>query len=204
MLVGRALQQAGAERYFTLGALAPVSGPYDLSAFEAAAANDRIENSGLYLAYFVIAWNRMYGLYTSPGAVFQPCYAGESGYDGEGGEPGEKVDVESLFDGYHTTDAIARVLPAASKDLFTEDFLNKIRKPEGILKDRLCPMDNSRAAPGSKPLSSRRPTSQTAPTGTRWCAGWTGGSRSSRRPAREVCALRSGGLRPRASGSMTS
>ncbi|MFE9122100.1 hypothetical protein [Streptomyces sp. NPDC007172] len=143
MLVGRALQQAGAERYFTLGALAPVSGPYDLSAFEAAAANDRIENSGLYLAYFVIAWNRMYGLYTSPGAVFQPSYAGESGYDGEGGEPGEKVDVESLFDGYHTTDAIARVLPAASKDLFTEDFLNKIRKPEGILKDRLRPMDNT-------------------------------------------------------------
>ncbi|WP_433544322.1 lipase family protein (plasmid) [Streptomyces sp. CA-294286] len=40
MLVGRALQQEGADRYFRLGALAPVSGPYNLSAFEAAAAND--------------------------------------------------------------------------------------------------------------------------------------------------------------------
>ncbi|MFD7537862.1 MULTISPECIES: hypothetical protein [unclassified Streptomyces] len=137
MLVGRTLQQGGGGGYFRLGALAPVSGPYDLSAFEAAAANDKIRNSGLYLAYFVIAWNRMYGLYTSPGAVFQP------GYDGAGGEPGEKVDVESLFDGHHTTDAIARVLPADSKDLFTADFLNKIRKPEGVLKDRLRPMDNT-------------------------------------------------------------
>ncbi|MFF4531753.1 hypothetical protein ACFY1P_21085 [Streptomyces sp. NPDC001407] len=128
MLVGRALQQEGADRYFRLGALAPVSGPYNLSAFEAAAADDKIVKSGLYLAYFVTAWNKMYGLYTSPGDVFR------SPYDSK---------VENLFDGHHPSREIARELPAASKDLFTEDFLNKIRKPDGVLKDKLRPMDNT-------------------------------------------------------------
>ncbi|MEU1827203.1 lipase family protein [Streptomyces abikoensis] len=128
MLVGRALQQEGADRYFRLGALAPVSGPFDLSAFEAAAANDKIVKSGLYLAYFITAWNKMYGLYASPGDVFR------SPYDSK---------VETLFDGHHTTAQIAGELPAASKDLFTEDFLNKVRKPAGVLKDRLRLMDNT-------------------------------------------------------------
>ncbi|GHH43482.1 hypothetical protein GCM10018773_29590 [Streptomyces candidus] len=128
MLVGRALQQEGADRYFRLGALAPVGGPYNLSAFEAAAADDKMDKSAIYLAYFVTAWNKMYGLYTSPAEAFR------SPYDSS---------VESLFDGHHTTDEILGALPAASKDLFTEDFLSKIRKPDGVLKDRLYPMDNT-------------------------------------------------------------
>ncbi|MER6154060.1 hypothetical protein ABT147_00715 [Streptomyces sp. NPDC001868] len=70
-------QQEGADRYFPLGALAPVGGPYN------------------------------------------------------------------LFDGHHTSGQIVSELPAASKDLFTEDFLNKIRKPDGVLKDRLRPMDHT-------------------------------------------------------------
>jgi hypothetical protein len=128
MLVGRALQQEGADRYFRPGALAPVGGPFDLSAFEAAAADDKIAKSGLYLAYFVTAWNRMYGLYTSPDEAFR------SPYD---------TKVEGLFDGHHTPGQIVSELPAASKDLFTEDFLNKIREPDGVLKDRLRPMDTT-------------------------------------------------------------
>ncbi|MEV4740036.1 lipase family protein [Streptomyces sp. NPDC049555] len=128
MLVGRALQQEGADRYFRLGALAPVSGPYNLSAFEAAAADDKIAKSGIYLAYFATAWNRMYGLYSSPGEAFRAPYDKK---------------VEALFDGHHTTGQIVGALPAASKDLFTEDFLNKVRKPGGVLKDRLRPLDNT-------------------------------------------------------------
>ncbi|MBZ4014450.1 lipase family protein [Streptomyces purpurogeneiscleroticus] len=128
MLVGRALQQQRADRYFRLGALAPVSGPFHLSAFEAAAADDKIAKSGIYLAYFVTAWNKTYGLYTSPGDVFR------SPYDSK---------VEGLFDGHHTTGQIVGALPAASRDLFTEDFLNKIRNPGGVLKDRLRPMDTT-------------------------------------------------------------
>lgn len=128
MLVGRALQDEGADRYFGLGALAPVSGPFDLSAFEAAAADDRIEKSGLYLAYFVTAWNKAYGLYRSPGEAFRAPYDQK---------------VEGLFDGDHTTEQLVAELPSTARDLFTEDFLNKIRHPSGVLKDRLRPMDHT-------------------------------------------------------------
>ncbi|MFE9368844.1 hypothetical protein ACFYM2_03515 [Streptomyces sp. NPDC006711] len=49
MMVGRALDQEKADRYFRLGALAPVSCPFDLSAFEAA-ANDEIDKCAYQLA----------------------------------------------------------------------------------------------------------------------------------------------------------
>ncbi|EPH43577.1 lipase family protein [Streptomyces aurantiacus] len=129
MMVGRALQQEGADRYFRPGALAPVSGPFHLSAFEADAADDKIEKSGLYLAYFATAWNKTYGgLYDSPGDAFRAPYDQK---------------VERLFDGHHTTEQIAGALPPASRDLFTQDFLNKIRKPGGILKEKLRPLDRT-------------------------------------------------------------
>lgn len=128
MLVGRALQDEGADRYFRLGALAPVSGPFDLTAFETAAADDRIEKSGLYLAYFATAWNKAYGLYRSPSDVFKDPY---------------DKHVEALFDGYHTTDDLVDQLPARADDLFTETFLDKIRHPSGVLKERLRPMNHT-------------------------------------------------------------
>ncbi|MQS39604.1 hypothetical protein, partial [Streptomyces katsurahamanus] len=129
MTVGRALQREGADPYFRLGALAPVGGPFDLSAFEAAAADDRIDKSAIYLAYFVTAWNRMYGgLYDSPGDAFK------SPYD---------ATVEGLFDGNHTQRQILEGLPQASRDLFTPEFLERIRHPEGVLKDRLRALDTT-------------------------------------------------------------
>ena len=120
MMVGRALQQENADRYFRLGALAPVSGPFDLSVFEAAAANGEIDHSGLYLAYFATAWNKMYGLYGSPGEAFRYPYDQK---------------VEGLFDGNTTQKQIAEALPCTSEDLFTEDFLNKVREPSGVLNE---------------------------------------------------------------------
>ncbi|MFJ2741401.1 lipase family protein [Streptomyces sp. NPDC087440] len=128
MMVGRALQQKTADRYFGLGALAPVAGPFHLSAFEAAAANDKIVKSSLYLAYFATAWNKTYGLYASPGEVFKSGYA--------------EV-VEGLFNGYTESRDIDAALPDYSSDLFTEDFLNKIRKPTGALKEQLRPLDTT-------------------------------------------------------------
>ncbi|SFX60368.1 hypothetical protein OH786_01295 [Streptomyces atratus] len=128
MLVGRALQDGGADRYFRLGALAPVAGPFHLSAFEADAADDKIDKSGLYLAYFATAWNKTYGLYGSPSEVFRAPY--------------DRI-VEGLFDGDHTTEQIAGALPPASRDLFTEDFLNKVRTPSGVLKQRLHALDTT-------------------------------------------------------------
>lgn len=127
MLVGRALQQ-GVDPYFRPGALAPVSGPFDLSGFEAAAAADKVARSSLYLAYFTTAWNRMYGLYDTTDQAFRAPYD-------------KKVDT--LFDGNHQASEIAAALPATSKDLFTDEFLQKVRKPTGILQRKLQVMDNT-------------------------------------------------------------
>ncbi|MER8116037.1 hypothetical protein [Streptomyces sp. NPDC094031] len=127
MLLGRALQH-GADAYFRPGALAPVAGPFDLSAFEAGAADDKAAKSSLYLAYFVTAWNRMYHLYDSPEEAFRAPYDKE---------------VEQLFDGDHTGEQIALALPATSKALFTEAFLEKMRHPTGELRRRLKVMDDT-------------------------------------------------------------
>ncbi|MFH8753280.1 hypothetical protein ACH4GK_39715 [Streptomyces rimosus] len=127
MMVGRALQQE-ADPYFRLGALAPVAGPFDLSAFEAAAADDKVVRSSLYLAYFATAWNRLYGLYDTPGQAFRAPY--------------DKM-VESLFDGDHKASEIAAALPATSKDLFTPEFLDTVRHPTGKLRQRMNALDTT-------------------------------------------------------------
>ncbi|WP_257980254.1 hypothetical protein [Streptomyces sp. CB02959] len=127
MLVGRALQK-GVDPYFRPGALAPISGPFDLSAFEAAAANDKVVRSSLYLAYFVTAWNRMYGLYDSTSQAFRAPY---------------DTSVEKLFDGNHQAPQIAAALPATSKELFTAEFLQEVRHPTGKLRRKLRVMDNT-------------------------------------------------------------
>ncbi|MEK2472601.1 hypothetical protein [Streptomyces noursei] len=127
MLVGRALQQ-GVDPYFRPGALAPISGPFDLSAFEAAAAADKVARSSLYLAYFATAWNRMYGLYDTADQAFRAPY--------------DKT-VDTLFDGKHQASQIAAALPATSKELFTEEFLRKMRNPTGNLQRKLQVMDTT-------------------------------------------------------------
>ncbi|WP_107054224.1 lipase family protein [Streptomyces sclerotialus] len=127
MMFGRALQQR-VDPSFRLGALAPIAGPFDLSAFEAAAADDKIVRSSLYLAYFTVAWDRLYGLYDAPGEAFRAPY--------------DKT-VETLFDGDHTSSEIAAALPPASKDLFTEAFLEKVRHPTGELRRRLNTLDTT-------------------------------------------------------------
>lgn len=127
MLLGRALHQ-GADTYFRLGALAPIAGPFDLSGFEAAAADDKLDRSPLYLAYLTTAWNRMYGLYDSPGEAFRAPYDKK---------------VEKLFDGNHTGGEIADALPPTSKELFTGEFLNKVRNPKGELRRQLHAMDTT-------------------------------------------------------------
>lgn len=127
MMVGRALQHGG-DPYFRLGALAPIAGPFNLSGFEAAAADDKVARSSLYLAYFVTAWHRMYGLYDTPDQAFRAPY--------------DKT-VESLFDGNHQASQIAAALPATSKELFTEAFLERIRKPAGDLREKLKALDTT-------------------------------------------------------------
>ncbi|MCP9960118.1 alpha/beta hydrolase family protein [Streptomyces sudanensis] len=126
MTVGRALQRKGGAPHFRLGALAPVSGPFHVSAFEAAAADDAVAHSSLYLAYFVTAWNRMYGLYDTPSEAFRAPYDQR---------------IEELFDGNHTARELMAALPATSKELFTAAFLERIRNPDGVLARELRRLD---------------------------------------------------------------
>lgn len=127
MMLGRALQQH-TDPYFRLGALAPVAGPFDLTRFEADAANDQIDRSSLYLAYFTTAWNRLYGLYDTPSEAFRAPY--------------DKT-VEKLFDGNHTGEQIGAALPRTSEELFTDQFLQKIRNPTGELRRKLKELDTT-------------------------------------------------------------
>ncbi|MFF1917777.1 hypothetical protein ACFVYE_40800 [Streptomyces sp. NPDC058239] len=127
MMVGRALQQ-NIDPYFRPGALAPIAGPFNLSRFEAAAADDKVARSSLYLAYFATAWHRMYGLYDTPGQAFRAPY--------------DKT-VESLFDGNHEASEIAAALPTTSKELFTDEFLQKVRNPTGELRQKLKALDTT-------------------------------------------------------------
>src|SRR5439155_23396868 len=71
LALGRALQ-AGEDRWFALGALAPISGAYDFAGTELPALlAGRLDpkSSVLYAAYTLVAFNRLHHLYNSPGEV---------------------------------------------------------------------------------------------------------------------------------------
>jgi hypothetical protein len=127
MMVGRFLHQ-GQDPYFRLGGLAPIAGPFNLSSFEAAAADDKIRMASLYLAYFVISADRYTDIYRTPSEVFRAPYDEQ---------------VEKLFDGNHQAEKIAQALPPKSEKLFTPEFLDKVRKPTGKLKQLLTALDST-------------------------------------------------------------
>ncbi|MCP9206108.1 lipase family protein [Streptomyces cucumeris] len=99
--------QAGEDRWFRLGALAPVSGAYDFGGTELRAVLDgRLEpkSSVIYAAYALVAFNRLHAVYDSPEEVFQPRYA---------------KTVEALFDGAHTGRDIMNGTPGTLDELLT-------------------------------------------------------------------------------------
>lgn len=127
MMVGRFLQQ-GRDPYFRLGGLAPIAGPFNMSSFQAAAANDKIRMSSLYLAYFIISADRYTDIYRTPSEVFRAPYDKQA---------------EKLIDGNHQAAKIAQALPPKSEKLFTAQFLDRVRKPTGKLKQLLTALDST-------------------------------------------------------------
>ncbi|MGD6745746.1 alpha/beta hydrolase family protein [Streptomyces sp. BH106] len=124
MALGDALQR-GADRSLRLRALAPVSGPYDLSGVEIPALFDgRVNDTSgrFYTAYFLVAQNRLHPFYKDPGEVFRAPYADR---------------VESLFDGDHTEEDVAKGLPATVKELLTPEFYARMAHPTGALKEAM-------------------------------------------------------------------
>ncbi|WP_433043590.1 lipase [Dactylosporangium sp. CS-033363] len=128
--LGGALER-GADDWFRLGALAPISGAFDFRGHELPALLGGTVpppyNVG-YLGYLVVAWNRLHGLYQRPEEFFAAPYAGK---------------VETLYDGVHGGEDLAATLPASPQDLFTAHGLDVLRHPSGPFAQALAEHDAS-------------------------------------------------------------
>ncbi|MFI7286838.1 lipase [Streptomyces anulatus] len=124
--LGRSLQ-AGEDRHFRLGALAPISGAYDFGGAELPAllaGELDPKSSVIYAAYTLVAFNRVHRVYDSPADVFQ--------------DPG----VEALFDGEHTGRQLFEGTPGSLDDLLTPYGLDLLARPRGGLADALRETDS--------------------------------------------------------------
>ena len=118
MATARALQQ-GAGGHLRLGAVAAISGPYDLLRVELPAGLDGTLNPKdmtFYLGYWVTSMNRFHHLYTDPGQVFRAPY---------------DTTVPRLYNGYHSDHQVYVGIPASPEQLFTPAFLNQLAHPRG-------------------------------------------------------------------------
>lgn len=106
MGLGRTLQ-GGTDRWFKLGALAPISGAYAFRKAEIPALlGGKVEakSGALYTAYLLVSYNRLHHLYDSPSQVFKAPYA---------------KTIEKLFDGNHTGEQLFKGTPNNVDDLLT-------------------------------------------------------------------------------------
>ena len=104
---------------FRVRALAPVSGPYDLSRAQLPGMfNGQVATAvaPYYIGYTLTAWNPLYHLYTSPSAAFRAPYAAK---------------IAALFSGRYQDAKIAAALPANLAGLLTPRFLGLLRHPTG-------------------------------------------------------------------------
>lgn len=115
-------EEQGSGGGLALASLAPISGPYDMSASVRIAARGGIEHVTAYLAYLTVAWNRWLGLYAAPSEAFLPPY---------------DQTLEALFDNEHTTEQVFAGLPPTLEQLFTPGFLARLRDPSGALQAAL-------------------------------------------------------------------
>jgi dienelactone hydrolase len=111
--------QSGADDWFRLRALAPISGAYDFRGVELPALTDGTVrppwNLG-YTAYLLVAWNRLHHLYDNPAEIFAEPYADR---------------VEALFDGVHTGDDLGETLPMSLNELYTKEGRALLENPSG-------------------------------------------------------------------------
>lgn len=127
--LARALQ-SGEDRWFRLGALAPVSGAYDFGGAELPAllaGELEPKSSVLYAAYTLVAFNRLHHLYDSPAEVFQAPYADT---------------IEELFDGAHTGRQLMEGTPDTLDKLITAHGRDLLAHPTGPMADALRTTDD--------------------------------------------------------------
>ncbi|MEU5023002.1 alpha/beta hydrolase family protein [Streptomyces milbemycinicus] len=127
--LARALQ-SGEDRWFRLGALAPVSGAYDFGGAELPAllaGELETKSSVLYAAYTLVAFNRLHHLYDSPAEVFQAPYA---------------ATIEALFDGAHTGRQLMEGTPDTLDKLLTAHGHDLLAHPTGPMAAALRTTDD--------------------------------------------------------------
>ncbi|HEY0716011.1 MAG TPA: hypothetical protein VGD68_00210 [Streptosporangiaceae bacterium] len=125
--LGRALAH-GADPYFRIGALAPISGAYDLPGAEVPAIvhGDLVtlnpdpvlgaKYTVLYAAMGLVALNRVHPFFTSPAEIFQAPYAGT---------------IETLLNGDHPARQFFDGTPARLSQLLTPRGFALLRHPTG-------------------------------------------------------------------------
>jgi dienelactone hydrolase len=127
--LARALQ-GGADPWFRLRAVAPISGAYDFLGAELPALLNGDLNAKLtvaYTAYLLVAYDRLHHLYDSPGEVFAQPYAGL---------------VDGLFDGSTPGLDMLGALPDKLDDLLTDRGLSMLEHPSGELAAALRVADS--------------------------------------------------------------
>jgi len=120
MALGQVLQH-GADPRLRLGALAPVSGTYDIAHAEIPAMfSGQIapQSATFYLPYWLLAWNRIYHLYQRPAQAFRPPY---------------DHTMPLLYDGYHTDHQATAGDAPTIRALLTPRFLRLLHHPAGGL-----------------------------------------------------------------------
>jgi hypothetical protein len=130
MGLARALQ-AGADRWFRLGAVAPISGAYDFRDVQLPAIlNGQLppKVAVIYATYLLVAWNRLHHLYDSPAEVFQPPY---------------DRTIEQLFDNQHTGQQVVAGTPDELGQLLTPHAVEMLRNPTGSLAAALQVADST-------------------------------------------------------------
>ncbi len=116
--LARALQQ-GEDRWFQVGAVAPIAGAYD---FQGAELPSVLRGelppklAVVYTTYLLTSWNRLHGLYDAPADVFQEPYAGR---------------VDKLFDGTTSGEDAVANLPDTLDRLLTPQGFALLRHPAG-------------------------------------------------------------------------
>ena len=121
MALAHAIQQGQAGHYWRLGAVAPMSGPYNVRTAEIPALlSDSLnpQSAVLYISFWTVSMNRLHHFYDNPTEVFQQPYASI---------------VEGLYDGHHSEQDILSALPNSPSALLTPQFTARLHHPTGAL-----------------------------------------------------------------------
>lgn len=121
--------QGGADSWFRLGALSPVSGAYDFAGVQLPAFVDGpipAKFKVVYTANLLVTWNKLHHLYDSPHDIFESTYADT---------------VERLFNSRTPVQEILETLPGSLDELYTEAGLAMLTHPTGRFAAALAEAD---------------------------------------------------------------